>query len=105
MSKKLPVVAFEWVKDMSKFSEDFIKSYIEDSDTGNYNDLPFFTRKMFEKLACSFNDKKDYLVHMITSKQVLNHELVLQEVCRVIKFIQKTWLKPRTDMITELRIM
>ena len=29
MSQKLPVDAFKWVKDLSKFSESFIKNYDE----------------------------------------------------------------------------
>ena len=33
-------------------------------------------------------------------KQALNYELVLK---KVIRFNQKTWLKPQTDMNTELR--
>ena len=31
MSQKLPVNNFEWIKDISKFNEDFIKSYNEKS--------------------------------------------------------------------------
>ena len=32
MSKKLAVNYFKWVKDISEFNEDFIKSYNGDSD-------------------------------------------------------------------------
>ena len=32
MSKKLPVYGFEWVNDLSEFSEDFIKIYDENGD-------------------------------------------------------------------------
>ena len=56
MSQKLPVNNFEWIKDTSKFNEDFIKNYNEESDEGYFlevdvqylerlhelhNDLPF----------------------------------------------------------------
>ena len=34
MSKKLPVDNFKWVDDLSMFTEDFIKSYDEESDIG-----------------------------------------------------------------------
>ena len=32
MSQKLPVGDFKWKKNMSKFNEEFIKNYNEDSD-------------------------------------------------------------------------
>ena len=32
MSQKFPVNNFEWIKDTSKFNEDFIKNYNEESD-------------------------------------------------------------------------
>ena len=34
MSKKLPVDSFNWVDDLSMFTEDFIKSYDEEGDVG-----------------------------------------------------------------------
>ena len=36
MSKKLPVDGSEWVKDLSKIDEDFIKNYDENSDVGYF---------------------------------------------------------------------
>ena len=33
----------------------------------------------------------------------LNHKLVLKNVCRVIKFTQKAWLKSYNEMNTQLR--
>ena len=36
-------------------------------------------------------------------KQELSHGLVLKEVHRAIKFNQEAWLKPNTDLNTELR--
>ena len=34
MSQKLPVNKFEWAEDNSKFKEDFIKNYNDESDEG-----------------------------------------------------------------------
>ena len=34
MSELLPVDGFEWMKDLSKIDEDFIKNYDENSDKG-----------------------------------------------------------------------
>ena len=48
-------------------------------------------------------DKKEYAMHIKRLKQATNHELVLKEVHRVVKFNQKIWLKPYIDMNTELR--
>ena len=60
MSQKLPVNGFEWVKNLSKFNEDFIKNYDENSDKGyflevdveypktlfnSHNDLPFLPKR------------------------------------------------------------
>ena len=36
MSQKVPVNDFGWIKDTSRFNEDFIKSYNEESDEGYY---------------------------------------------------------------------
>ena len=36
MSQKLPVKDFKWVKNLSKFNEDFIKNYDENSDKGYF---------------------------------------------------------------------
>ena len=47
-------------------------------------------------------DKKEYAMHIKSLKQAINHELVLKEVHRVVKFNQKLWLKPYIDMNTEL---
>ena len=81
MSQKLPVDDFKWKKNMLKFSEEFIKNYDEDSDTGyilevdvkypknlNYlhTDLPFLPERMkinkCSKLVCNLYDKNDCVV-------------------------------------------
>ena len=80
MKQNLPVGGFEWVKDVSKIDEDFIKSYDENSDIGYFlkvdieypkelhdlhSDLPFLSERMkinkCSKLVCNFYDKKSML--------------------------------------------
>ena len=46
---------------------------------------------------------KNYVVHIRSLKQLLNHGLILKKVHRVIQFNQEVWLKPYIDMNTELR--
>ena len=48
-------------------------------------------------------DKRNYVDHIRSLKQALNHGLVLKKVHRVIKFNQRAWLKEYIDMNTELR--
>ena len=55
------------------------------------------------KLVCNLYDKKNYVVHIRSLKQALNHGLILKKVHRVIQFNQEAWLKPYIDMNTELR--
>ena len=109
-------------KKLSKFNEDFIKKYDEDSNTGyffevdleypktlfnSHKDLPFLPKRKkvenVEKLICSIEDKEKYVIHKRALKQALNHGLKLKKVHRVIQFNQKAWLKPYIDMNTELR--
>ena len=113
MSKKLPVDGFKWVDDLTTFTEDFTKSYDEESDIGYllvvdveypknlhmlHSDLPFLPDRMkvnnVNKLVCNLNDKENYSVHILTLKQALNHDLKLKTVHRVIEFRQECWLKP-----------
>ena len=124
MSQKIPVNGFKWVKQkkLSKFNEDFIKKYDEDCNKGYFlevdidypkelfnlhKDLPFLPERKkvekVEKLICSIEDKKKYVIYIRALKQALNHGLKLKKVHRVIKFNQKVWLKPYTDMNTKLR--
>ena len=61
MSQKLPVNGFRWVEKTSRFNEDFMKSYNEESDEGSFlevdvqcpenlhnlhNDLPLLPERM-----------------------------------------------------------
>ena len=72
-----------------------------------HSDLPFLLERMKinkrNKLVCNLYDKKDYIVHIRSLKQALNHGLKLKKVHRVIQFNQEPWLKPYIDMNTELR--
>ena len=49
-------------------------------------------------------DKKEYVVHIRTLKQALNHGLILKKVYRVIQFNQEAWLKPYIEKNTKLKI-
>ena len=124
MSQKVPTKGFKWVKQkkLSKFNEHFIKKYDEDSSKGYFlevdidyskelfnlhKDLPFLPERKkvekVEKLICSIEDKKKYVIHIIALKQALNHGLMLKKVHGLIQFKQKAWLKAYIDMNTELR--
>ena len=116
---------------MSKFTEEFIKNYDEDSDKGYilevdvkygkaeskgrypkklhnlHSHLPFLPERMkidkCEKLVCNLHNKKKYIVHIRSLTQALNHGLILKKVHRVIQFNQEACLKPYIDMNNELR--
>ena len=122
MCKKLPVSDFKWVDDLSIFTEDFIKNYDEEDDTGYlfvvdveypknlhklHSDLPFLPERMkinkCTKLVCTTQNKENYVVHIRALKQALNHGLKLTKVHRIIQFDQEAWLKPYIDMNTDLR--
>ena len=100
MSQKLPVNGFKWVKQkkLSKFNEDFIKKYDEDTNKGyfpeveiNYpkelfhlhKELPFLPEnkevEKVDKLICSVGDKKKYVIHITALKQALNHGLIFKK--------------------------
>ena len=105
MSKKQPVDRFEWLDDLSMFTEDFIKSYDEEDDVGYllvaniqypktlcilHSDLPFLPNRMkvnqVKKLVCNVTDKENYSIHTVALKQALNHGLKLIRVHSVISF-------------------
>ena len=119
MSQNLPVNRFEWVKTLSKFNEDSIRKYDENSNTGYFlevdveypkelfnfhKDLPFLPERKkvekVEKLICSIEDKEKYVIHIRALKQALNHGLKLKKVQRLTRFNQKAWLKTYIDMIS-----
>ena len=95
-----------------KFNEDFIKNYDGDSDKGYilevdikypknlddlYSDLPFLLERMkinkCNEPVCSLYDKHNYVVHIRSLKQALDHGLILKKVHKVIQFNQEAWLK------------
>ena len=104
-----------------KSSEDFIKNYDEDNDRGyifevdvdypkNLHDLhgnlPLPERmkiKKCSKLVCNLYDKSNYVVHIRSLKQALDHGLILKKIHRVMHFNQEAWLKEYIDLNTELR--
>ena len=69
-------------------------------------DLPFLPErkkiKKCNKLVCTIQDKKNYVVHIRALKQALIHELILKKAQRVIQFYQEAWLKSYIDMNTKL---
>ena len=112
----------DWVKNLSKIDEDFLKNYDEDSDKGYilevdieypkklhglHSDLPFLLERMkidkCSKLVCNFYDENKYVPHIKSLTQALNYGLILTKVHRVIQYNQEAWLKPYIDMNTELR--
>ena len=82
MSQNLPVNGFKWIKNLSKFDEDFIKYYDSDSDKGYIlevdveypknlhglrSDLPFFAEKInineSREFVCNIRDKENCSSH------------------------------------------
>ena len=49
------------------------------------------------------HDKKEYVIRIRNLKQILNHELLLRKVHRVVKFKEEVCLKPYINMETEQR--
>ena len=80
---------------ISKFNED----YAED----------IFLKEMLNilkiRMICMINlyDKNNYVVHIRSLTQALNHGLILRKVNRLIQFKQEAWLKEYIDMNTESR--
>ena len=56
-----------------------------------------------ERLVTNLYDKNEFVIHMRSLKQALNHGLILEKVNKIIKFNQKDWLKTCIVMNTELR--
>ena len=117
-SKKLPVNNFECIEN----NEYFIKNYNEENDKGNFlevnvqyteklneihNDLPFLPKKLkiekIGKLVANLHDETEYVIHIRYVNQALKYGLVLRKVHRVIEFNQNAWLKPYTDVYTDLK--
>ena len=116
MSQKIPVNNFEWIKDTSQFNENSLNNegYFLEVDVQYleklcefYNDLPILLERMkieiVEKLLPNLHDQTEYVIHIRNLKQAWNHGLVLKKVHTVIKFNQRSWLKPYIDINTDLR--
>ena len=71
------------------------------------SDLAFLSERMkidkFNKLVCNLYGKNNYVIHIRSLNQALNHGLILRKVHRVIQFSQEAWLKEYIDLNTELR--
>ena len=120
--EKLSVKGFKWMDDISIINEEFVKSYYKKSSKGNilkvdvdypnelqdlHRDFPFLPERLVvnntEKLIYNLQNKKDYVVHINTLKQDLEHGLKLINVHQVIEFEQEEWLKEYINLNTELR--
>ena len=56
-----------------------------------------------EKLVTNLHEKTEYVVHIKSLKQALDHGLISKKVHKVTKFNQNAWLKSYIDMNTDLR--
>ena len=72
-----------------------------------HSDLPFLQERMeinkCSKPVCNLYDKNNYVIHIRSSKQALDHGLILKKVHKVIQFNQEAWLKEYIDINNELR--
>ena len=85
---------------MSTIEKDFIKNYDEDSDKGYILDIDVEYPKNLHDLQSYIIN---YIIHIRSLKEALNHGLILKKVHRVIQFNQEACLKPYINMNTELR--
>ena len=122
ISQKLPVDCFKWKKDMLKFNADFMKNYYEESDKGYilevdvkypkrlhnlHCNLPFLSERMkinkCNKFVYNLYDNHNYVVHIRSLKQALDHGTILKKVHKVIQFNQEASLKEYIDINIKLR--
>ena len=72
-----------------------------------HSNLPFMSKimkiKKCNKFVCKIYHKENFVVHMRSLKQALNHGLILKNLHRVIQFNREAWLKPYIEMNTKLR--
>ena len=118
MSQKLPVNGFKWAEKLAKFNERFIGNYHENSNIGYilevdleypkkslfnlHKDLSFLPERKkirkVEKLICSIEDKKKYVIHIRTLKKALNHGIIQKRVHRIIQFNQNIIASEHTSI-------
>ena len=53
---------------------------------------------MCKNLRCNLYEKKYYAIHIRALMQAIDHDLILENVCRVIQFNQEVWVKSYIDM-------
>lgn len=124
MSCKLPISNFEWING-NEINEEMIMNYNEETDDIGYvlevdleypealhdlhNDYPLCPERyqpngsICPKLCGTFNDKKDYVVHIKNLQLYLKLGLKLKTIHRGVKFNQSTWLKEWIDLNTNFR--
>ena len=102
MSKKLPVNGLKWI-DSNEINQEFIKNYNENGHKGYilevdvkypkrlhelHSDLLLLSERMkndkCKKLVCNLPNKKNYVTHIHSLKQALNHGLKLKKIHRPI---------------------
>ena len=75
----------------------------------SHNDLPFLCERFkvngVEKLVPNLYHKENYVVHIRTLKQALDHGLVLGNIHSIIGFKQSDWMSRYIDFNTRLRTM
>ena len=118
MSQPLPTGGFKWVdvnhNEISELATRTDKGYILEVDVSypkdlhdSHNDLPFMCERMeingVEKLVPNLRDKKNYVIHIQASNQVLQYGLRLDRIHRAIEFDQLPWSKTYIDFNTQLR--
>ena len=122
MSQKFFADGFKWIEKTSQLNKDHMENCNENSDVRYFcevsaqyldklhdlhNDSLFFPERMkiekVEKLVGNLRDKREYLIHIRSLKKALDQKLVLKKFHRVIKFKQKSWVKPCIDMDAELK--
>ena len=92
MSQRLPTFNFQWVEDILQLNEVFIKNQDGKSEVGYILEVDVkYPKKLYElhgellflperkkigkveKLVASLQDKSEYVIHIKSLKQALNH--------------------------------
>ena len=120
MIQKISADGFKWCEKPDRFTADKInklpdlyvdKGYILEVNVSypkelhdEHNNLPFLperkTVNKVEKLVPCLSDKNNYVVHIRTLNQALEHGLILEKVHRAVEFNKSAWLKPYIDFNT-----
>ena len=96
MLQNFLVINFKRVEYIFEFDESFIKNHNEERDKGYFlegdiqypenlhTDLPVLAGRMkiekVEKLVANLQDKNEYIIHIRSLKQTLNHGIVLKKI-------------------------